>query len=823
MAMSYEAVKDNPTYRVIETHDAAGKKGLSKEKTFNTKAFIANFSDRINSHFYEVKFVKSTPKFTGAALFLCFIIVTYVVTSKKKLITGKENGSSEWETTKAIAHLLSKNIKKNKLLGLLKEYLSKAKAAFFSRSISKGALPSLYNEYLTSAKKEKEQIEEKYGSSDIMLTQTEKICMYNNELNNNTIVIGGSGSRKTTGFVLPNILQCNKGNYSPSLVVTDPKGEILQKIGKYLVSCGYALKVLNLKEMDKSFCFNPFAYIKEGNEEENINKLIDSLFLSICQSNENKSKDPFWDNMAKLEVKSLFQATYAAFPKEERTLNTVMTLFRMLDIDEDHDNGNSDLDLFFQCFEFGFRVSDNIYADGRPVVEDEIVPYEEKPYILNNDGTIKFRGFGSNHPAVRNYKDFRGKCKGKTAQSVQATALEKLSPFDETKVQRIFSRDEMELDQIGEKKTALFIVLPPTNKTYNFIANMLYVQLFDELEYCATVIHDQMLPVPVRFILDEFYNTGRIPNFDNILSYARSFGIGISIILQSLEQLKEMYEKIWGSIIDNCSTFLFLGGIRSPDTLKYISELIGQGTFDKKSYSITKGSHGSSSVTYDKIGRSLLDPSEIQRLKKNKCLLFVSGYNAFLSKKFNYYKHPNFKFTYDAHKRNKFEYQPPNPVIPESPHGEEKKLTIAPYKEIVMEFGQAAVEDYLSYNMQCLDFDDDEQLSVSDGELQELAEYKELEDMEGEDKKKSDNILSAIIQFQTNEEAASELIKAENEEKGSIDFDDDELLTVNDGEPPDTDDDELTGLLNDTEALKDEMNEDMADLFQRWTSLTIHY
>jgi len=737
LAMSYDEV--NASYQNnLKAKEMAGEVITRKDEVFPYGEMFSNFAERVETNPGEIKWGESSPKFflvTAIALLLTF---GYFATEKKKFINNKEYGTSEWGTPKQIAHLLAQNIKKVELKKIKK---------------SKGG----------DKVKQKEDVALKYAdNSNIIFTQTEKICMYNFELNNNTMIIGGSGSGKTRGYVLPNILQCCNSPYSPSLVVTDPKGEILGKIGKYLEGCGYTIKVLNLKEQNRSFCFNPFCYIMEEKYEEQISNLVSSIMDSRNEGKEQKSNDPFWEDMAKVLLKAIFYATYEGFPQSEQNMPVVMELFRWFEVSDKDDryNNPTKLDKFFDVF--GDRnglydtvenildfykkyyaecldatkiesalnlqnkgMRDNLAIPLHSTNSEEIDKYarEMEQFVnlaseanvltdeiqnlafkaLESIATYKqarfenyenhkkpigvqmFEQYGdvNSNPALRSWEDFRTKCKGKTAQSVTATALAKLAPFDEAQIRRIFSKDEMELDLVGERKTALFIVLPPTNTNYNFMANVLYTMLFEQLEYCATVKHNQSLPVPVRFILDEFYNTGRLPKFENILSYARSFGIGISVILQSLDQIKEMYEKSWGTILDNCSTFLYLGGIRHADTLEYISKLLGKGTFDKKTYSRTKGRQSSTSTSFDKIGRELLDPSEIQRLNKKKCLLFVQGYQPYLSRKFNYTTHKNYKYTSDSNKKNLYYYKTPQDIeqevnkqaylTAEVPHGEEIK------------------------------------------------------------------------------------------------------------------------------------------------------
>lgn len=663
---------------------------------------MENFEERLSTKPLKFEITENTSTFVIVLSMAILIGVAYYFNNQKNYIDNKEYGTSEWGTKAQINHLRAESIRKVEINKIKKR-----------KDLS-----------LSDKQKQIERAKELYADeSNIIYTQTEKICMFNYELNNNVMIIGGSGSGKTRGYVLPNILQCTKNPNSPSIVVTDPKGEILSKVGHHLERNGYVIKVLNLKEQNRSFCFNPFAYVMEERFEEQISALITSIFDSRSGKDEVSSQDPFWEDMAKVLLKAIFYVVYECYPKEEQNMETVMKLFRLFevsDMDERYENPTQ-LDTLFAMYsdkdgcylaakaimDFYKSIEKTVnYTPKLPITYDRISKYiavplgtdqcqgclaylndmdtvvnaiEQKREVpleiqvaymnaretINEYCAVRMRGYTAtnkpigvtvyekygdinSNPATRNWEDFRTKCKGKTAQSVTATALSKLAPFDEQQIRRIFSKDEMELDLVGERKTALFIILPPTNKSYNFIGNLLYTVLFEQLEYCATVKHNQRLPIPVRFICDEFYNTGRIPNFENILSYARSFGIGISIILQSLDQIKEMYEKSWGTVLDNCSVFLYLGGIRHIDTLEYISKILGKGTFDKKTTSRSKGKSGSFNTNYDKIGRELMDASEIQRMKKDKCLLFVSGYQPYFSQKFDYPSHKNYRYTSDS-------------------------------------------------------------------------------------------------------------------------------------------------------------------------------
>lgn len=457
----------------------------------------------------------------------------------------------------------------------------------------------------------------------MLFTRTERISLYNWKLNNNTLILGGSGSGKTRGYVMPNILQAHS-----SYIITDPKGEILEKAGYFLSEVkGYKIRVLNLDEKSLSDGYNPFIYIHPEREgyEERVLSLIETIIINTDGGEKKGGSDPFWDKAERLFLQSIFFFTCDGFIPDQRNMNTVLQLIAMLQIAEDEDNYDSDLDYFAAIFE---------------------------------------RRYGSDHIGVQQWKEFRQKASGKTAKSIVISAVARLAPFRTKAVKKIFGYDSMRLDRVGEEKTAIFVVVPPTDTTFNFIAGMLFTQLFQELQYCATQVHKhdgQRLPVPCRFILDEFANTCTIPNFVKILAYARSFGIGITPILQSLEQIKNMYKDEWGVIVDNCNELLYLGSITHMDTLEYISKLLGKGTFDKRTTGRTRGRQGSSSENFDVVGRELMTPDEIRQLKKEHCLLVIGGRSPFYSEKYDYTKHPNYRYTSDGNKAYSYHYTPDPP------------------------------------------------------------------------------------------------------------------------------------------------------------------
>lgn len=490
--------------------------------------------------------------------------------------------------------------------------------------------------FLNNPEKIKE-IEKKYRWADMLFTMTERISFYNYKVNQNILIIGGSGSGKSRGFCLPNLLQANT-EHGFSYIVTDPKGEILEKTGKFFTMMGYKIRVLNLDNKQESDCYNPFFYIHPFRDgyEERVLQLIETIIANTDGGKEANSSDPFWPKAERLFLQAIFFFVVDAFPIAEQNMETALKLIAMLELGEEEDNKDSDLDLFVIGFTEWYKENLKQHYDN----DAEKVP---------------------DHIGVRLYKEFRSKASGKTAKSIVISALARLTPFISPEITRITNHDSMMLDRVGEEKTIIFVVVSPTDSTFNFVAGCLFTQLFQELQYCATQVHKhegQRLPVPCRFILDEYANTCRIPNMLKILAYARSFGVGIAIILQSLEQAKEIHEKDWGVMVDNCNTLLYLGSVTHGDTLDYISKLLGKGTFDKKTTGRTRGKSGSSSQNFDVVGRELMDSAEIRKLPKNKCLLIVGGRNPFYSEKYEYTSHPNYCFTSDANKANSYAHKP---------------------------------------------------------------------------------------------------------------------------------------------------------------------
>lgn len=609
--------------------------------------FFECLNSRLTERPFELEWNEAARKSLLWGIFIWFLAAASYFTSSKKYIAGKEHGTAEWGSEKDISDLFAVNLMNKEL-----------------KQVKKG------NGY--SSRQRIEEIKKKYENADALYTETERISIYNYILNNNTLVLGGSGSGKTRGFVMPNILQAHS-----SFVITDPKGEILEKAGHFLEhEKGYKIRVLNLDDKARSDGYNPFVYIcpERDGYEERILTLIEAIIINTDGGEKKNSSDPFWDKAERLFLQAIFFFTCDGFVPEEQNMNTVLDLIGMLQLAEDEDNFDSDLDFFAQLFK------------------------EEH---------------GDDHIGVQQFKEFREKASGKTAKSIVISAVARLAPFRTKAVRRIFSYDSMHLDRLGEEYTAVFVVVPPTDTTFNFIAGMLFTQMFQELQYSATQVHKhdgQRLPVPVRFILDEFANTCTIPQFVKILAYARSFGIGIVPILQSLEQIKTMYKDEWGVIVDNCNTLLYLGSITHMDTLEYMSKLLGKGTFDKKTTGRTKGKSGSSSQNIDVIGRDLMDTAEIRKLPKQDCLLVVSGRNPFYSEKYRYEKHPNYRYTSDGNHAFSYEYEPPEALADISrqepevtmENGEEKSLAMMQAGEIMDRVSGELEEIRMSFQPQSL-------------------------------------------------------------------------------------------------------------------------
>ena len=415
--------------------------------------------------------------------------------------------------------------------------------------------------------------------------------------NVNIIVCGGSGAGKTRFFGKPNIMQCNT-----SFVVLDPKGEIVRSLGNLLISENYEVKVLDLINMERSHCYNPFVYLKDDND---VQKLVTNLFKSTTPKG-SSSNDPFWDTAASMLLLALiFYLKYEA-PEEEQNFSMVMELLRAGEVKEDDDMFISALDELFNRLE------------------------RREP----------------EHIALKYYRDYHSGS-AKTLKSIQITLASRLEKFNLKSLSSLTMTDELDLYSLGEKKTALFALIPDNDTSFNFLVSILYTQLFQQLFYVADHKYQGRLPVHVHFVMDEFANVSLPDDFDKILSVMRSREVSVSIILQNLAQLKALFEKQWESIVGNCDEFLYLGG-NEQSTHKYISELLGKETIDLDTYGKSSGRNGNYSTNYQIGGRELLMPDEVRLLDNKYALLFIRGERPIKDLKYDILKHPNIDRTADG-------------------------------------------------------------------------------------------------------------------------------------------------------------------------------
>lgn len=415
--------------------------------------------------------------------------------------------------------------------------------------------------------------------------------------NLNTIVIGGSGAGKTRFYGKPNIMQCNT-----SFVTLDPKGEILRDTGYLLEKEGYVIKVMDLINMNKSHCYNPFEYI---HDDKDVLKLITNLIRNTTPKG-SQTNDPFWEKSETALLEGLCLFLLHEAPKEKQNFTMVMEMIAAADVREDDEYYISPLDRLFNDLQ------------------------REKPNSL----------------AVKQYNIYK-QAAGKTAKSILISVGVRLAAFNLESIASITSTDELELEKVGERKTAIFAVIPDNDSTFNFLVGMLYTQLFQTLYYQADIVHGGELPVPVHFLMDEFANVALPDEFDKLLSTMRSRQIFVSIIIQNLAQIKALYKDAWESIVGNCDELYYLGG-NEQSTHKFISEYLGKETLDTNTYGKSSGKSGSYSTNYQQVGRELLTADEVRLLDNDYALLFIRGERPIFDKKYDILKHPNVEYTKDG-------------------------------------------------------------------------------------------------------------------------------------------------------------------------------
>ncbi len=415
--------------------------------------------------------------------------------------------------------------------------------------------------------------------------------------NLNTLVCGGSGAGKTRFYCKPNLMQANT-----SFVILDPKGEIVRDVGNLLEKKGYEIRVLDLISMEKSHCYNPFVYLHSDND---VQRLVTNLFKSTTPKG-SQSQDPFWDTSASMLLSALVYYLHYEAPEDEQNFAMVMEMLRAGAIEDEEEPRPSPLDNLFSELEY------------------------ENP----------------EHIALKYYHSYHSGS-AKTLKSIQITLAARLEKFNLESLAALTTTDELEIEMLGEKKTALFALIPDNDTSFNFLVSLLYTQLFQQLFYSADHIHGGSLPIPVHFLMDEFANVSLPDDFDKILSVMRSRSVSVSIILQNLAQLKALFEKQWESIVGNCDEFLYLGG-NEQSTHKYVSELLGKSTIDTNTYGKSSGRSGNYSTNYQISGRELLTPDEVRMLDNQYAILFIRGERPVLDFKYDILKHPNVAMTADG-------------------------------------------------------------------------------------------------------------------------------------------------------------------------------
>lgn len=450
--------------------------------------------------------------------------------------------------------------------------------------------------------------------NNILLTKTERLTMNGRPKipkyarNKNVIVIGGSGSGKTRFYLKPNLMQMPE---KVSYVITDPKGTLLPECGKMLVKHGYQIRVLNTINFSKSMHYNPFQYI---HSEKDILKLVNTIIENTKGEGEKAGED-FWVKAERLLYSALIGFVWYEAPEEEQNFTTILEFINASETKEDDENFQNAVDLLFEELE------------------------QENP----------------EHFAVRQYQKYK-LAAGKTAKSILISCGARLAPFDIKELRDLMSYDELQLDLIGDRKTAFFVIISDTDTTFNFVVAMMYTQLFNLLCERADDVYHGRLPYHVRLLLDEFSNIGKIPMWDKLIATIRSREISASIILQSKSQLKTMYKDAAETIIGNCDSMLFLGG-KEESTLKDISEMLGKETIDLYNTSDTRGNNRSYGLNYQKMGKELMSKDEIAVMDGDKCILQIRGVRPFLSDKFDITKHKRYKELADYDTRNIFDIE----------------------------------------------------------------------------------------------------------------------------------------------------------------------
>jgi type IV secretion system protein VirD4 len=551
-------------------------------------------------------------------MFTAFGIGLYALnkyTSRKKFHRkGEEHGSARWANKKEIISLLDKP----------KEVRQPFKVKVHN-----------FFEKLKFWKRKKKAF---VADNNIILTNEVKMSLNTRQTrkNLNVMAIGGSGSGKSRYYVKPNLMQVNT-----SYVSTDPKGELLRSTGKMLESYGYDIRVFNLIDMAHSNNYNPFRYIYDvdGNYSATaVIKMVNVLMKNT--SKENSGGDQFWDDSTKALLAALCFYLVECEDKSRQNFSEVMKLLKMAEVKEGDEAYMSDLDLIFDSLENPDKYTEEAGNLDKRVKELNLIDLAQKNKNPHEYMCIKY------------YKDFK-KAAGDTAKSILISTAVRLQAFNIPEVMDLTCCDNIHLETIGDRPTAMYIIIPSSDDTFNFLAAMMYTQLFDVLYDRANFKYGGRLPVHVRCLLDEFANVGTIPRFEELLATMRSMEISANIIIQNLSQLKKMYKDSWENVLGNCDSLLFLGG-QEPTTLEHISKTLGKETIDTRSHNRTRGRQGSTSENDGILGRELMTIDELKTMKDNECILFVRGIFPFFCNKFKIEKHPNYKLLEDFDEKNAY-------------------------------------------------------------------------------------------------------------------------------------------------------------------------
>ncbi len=666
----------------------------------NGKADFDKLAGSLETTLMSTETVKEQVKAKGKALqfpvFTAFGIGLYVlmkITGKKKFHRkGEEHGSSRWANKKDIRSLLDKPPKDKTISASEKKSQEEQtehkardepeKEANEQADIKTDEKPEpeksteRKRKDKRSVKVRKRKEREFIRDNNIILTNDVKMSLNTRQTrkNLNVMVIGGSGSGKSRFFVKPNLMQANT-----SYVCTDPKGELLRSTGKMLEGYGYKIKVFNLIDMSHSHNYNPFQYIYDvdGNYSATAVIKMVNVLMKNTQKEGGGGGDQFWDDSTKALLAALCFYLVECESKEMQNFSEVMKLLKKAEVKEGEENFQSDLDLMFDALEFPEKY------------KTEEAENNEQFKNLKLTDLAKNAKPSSQYMCLKYYKDFK-KAAGDTAKSILISTAVRLQAFNIPEVMDLTCCDTLHLEELGDELSALYIIIPSSDDTFNFLAAMMYTQMFDVLYDRANFKHGGRLPVHVRCLLDEFANVGTIPRFEELLATMRSMEISANVIIQNLSQLKKMYKDSWENVLGNCDSLLFLGG-QEPTTLEHVSKTLGKETIDTRSRNRTKGKNGSTSENDGILGRELMTVDELKVMKDNECILFVRGLYPFFCDKFVIEKHPNYKLLEDSDKKNayllsniksvKFQYEKENENLNTEPADESEKSEDVPANE----------------------------------------------------------------------------------------------------------------------------------------------